>query len=124
MWWNTNINIIDNININYIISLLKQVNKGQLMTSFEHFYIQSHYYYNKLISEQNTAEWNPMYQLVFDIQLRRVSTWPRSERLASCLLSIPHFREHLQHIHTLLTFTGVYYRSIFLYFHNISIFSI
>ena len=35
--------------INNITSLLKQVNKVPLINSLEQFYIQSHYYHNKLI---------------------------------------------------------------------------
>ena len=39
------------------------------MNSIEQFYIQSHYFHNQFISEQNAGMQNAMYQIIFDRQL-------------------------------------------------------
>jgi len=49
--------------LNNFMSLTKQVNTGPLKKSFEQFCVQSQYYHNKLISEQNKRQRNTMYQL-------------------------------------------------------------
>ena len=48
--------------VNNIMSLLKQVNKGQLINSFKQFYFQFH-------SEQSVVEQNQIYELVLDLHL-------------------------------------------------------
>jgi hypothetical protein len=50
------------------MTLLKRVNKGPYVNSFEQFYIQLHAQYKKLVPEQNTGEFNPLFQLLYDIQ--------------------------------------------------------
>jgi hypothetical protein len=46
--------------INNSMSVLKQVNKGPSMNSFEQFYIQIYSYNNKRVPEQCTGEHNPI----------------------------------------------------------------
>jgi hypothetical protein len=48
------------------MELLKQINKTKFLIPFEQLYIQSHHHHKQLISEQNSGEYNPMYQLVYD----------------------------------------------------------
>ena len=43
-------------------------------------------------------------------------------RSTLCLLSIMSYSEHFQHIHTQLQFTGMYFATFILYFHNIFVF--
>lgn len=54
---------------NNIMSLLKLANNGPLLNPCEKFYIKSHYHQNKLIPKQNTREWNPIYQLIYDFHI-------------------------------------------------------
>jgi hypothetical protein len=47
------------------IELLKQINKTKFLIPFEQLYIPSHHHHHKqLIPEQNSGEYNLMYQLV------------------------------------------------------------
>jgi len=52
--------------INTTMSLLKLTTKTSTLILYEQFYMQSHYYHKELILEQNTGEYKPMYQLIFD----------------------------------------------------------
>jgi hypothetical protein len=45
------------------MALLKQINKTKFLIPYEHLYIESHHYHKQLIPEQNSSEYNPMYQL-------------------------------------------------------------
>jgi hypothetical protein len=45
---------------------LKQINKTKFLIPYEQLYIQSHYRHKQLIPEQNSGDYNPMYQLVYD----------------------------------------------------------
>jgi hypothetical protein len=51
------------------MELLKQINKTKLLIPHEQLYIQSHHHHKQLIPEQNSGEYNPMYQLVYDQQV-------------------------------------------------------
>jgi hypothetical protein len=70
--------IIDNLHeygdINDNMSMLKQTNKGPYMKTLEQFYIQLFAYNNKLIPEQNTGEYNPIFRFIYDIQKRHSPT--------------------------------------------------
>ena len=48
------------------MSFPRQITKTSLLIPYEQHYIQSHYYHKELISEQNTGENNPMYQMIFN----------------------------------------------------------
>jgi hypothetical protein len=54
--------------------LLKEVNKGPYMNSFEQFYIQLHAQNKKLVPEQNTGEYNPLFYLLYDIKRHHAIT--------------------------------------------------
>jgi len=51
-------------NINDTMTLLKQINKQNLLLPYEQMYIQSLYHNNVLIPEQHTNKFNPMFQLL------------------------------------------------------------
>jgi hypothetical protein len=51
------------------MELLKQINKTKFLIPYEQLYIQSHHHHKQLIPEQNSGEYNPMYQLVYDQQV-------------------------------------------------------
>jgi hypothetical protein len=58
------------------MELLKQINKTKFLIPYEQLYIQSHHHHKQLIPEQNSGEYNPMYQLVYDQQVKPLSTEP------------------------------------------------
>jgi hypothetical protein len=58
------------------MELLKQINKTKFPIPYEHLYIQSHHHHKLLIPEQNSSEYNPMYQLVYDQQVMPHRTKP------------------------------------------------
>ena len=64
--------IINNLHeygdINDNMSMLKQRNKEPYMNTLEQFYIQLFAYNNKLIPEQNTGDYNPIFRFIYDIQ--------------------------------------------------------
>jgi hypothetical protein len=64
--------IINNLHefrdINDNMSILKQTNKGPYMNTLEQFYIQLFAYNNKLIPEQNTGDYSPIFRFIYDIQ--------------------------------------------------------
>jgi hypothetical protein len=66
--------IINNLHeygdINDNMSMLKQINKGPYINTLEQFYIQLFAYNNKLIPEQNTGDYSPIFRLIYDIQKR------------------------------------------------------
>jgi hypothetical protein len=47
-----------------IMELLKHINKTKFLIPYEQLYIQSHHHHKQLIYEQNSGEYNPMYQQV------------------------------------------------------------
>jgi len=51
-------------NINYTMTLLKQINKLTLLLPYEQIYIQSLHHSNGLIPKQHLNEFNPMFQLL------------------------------------------------------------
>jgi hypothetical protein len=53
------------------MELLKQINKTKFLIPYEQLYIQSHHHHKQLIPEQNSGEYNPMYQLIYDQQSSR-----------------------------------------------------
>jgi hypothetical protein len=57
---------------------LKQVNKTKFLILYEQLYIQSHHQHKQLILEQNSGEHNPMYQLVYDQQVKPHPKKPRT----------------------------------------------
>jgi hypothetical protein len=59
------------------MELLKQINKTKFLIPYEQLYIQSHHHHNQLIPEQNSGEYNPMYQLVYDKQVLLHPAKPR-----------------------------------------------
>jgi hypothetical protein len=46
------------------LKLLKQIKKTEFLIPYEQLYIQSHHCHKQLIPEQNSGEYNPMYQLI------------------------------------------------------------
>jgi hypothetical protein len=58
------------------MELLKQINKTKFLIPYEQLYIQSHHHHKQQIPEQNSGEYNPMYQLVYDQQVMPHPTGP------------------------------------------------
>jgi hypothetical protein len=52
------------------MELSKQINKTKFLIPYEQLYIQSHHHHKQLIPEQNSGEYNPKYQLVYDQQVK------------------------------------------------------
>jgi hypothetical protein len=48
------------------MDILKQINKTKFLIPYDQLYIQSHHNHKQLIPEQNSDEYNPIYQLVYD----------------------------------------------------------
>jgi hypothetical protein len=59
------------------MELLKQINKTKFLIPEEQLYIQSHHHHKQLIPEQNSGEYNPMYQLFYEHQVMQHPTKPR-----------------------------------------------
>jgi hypothetical protein len=51
------------------MELLKQINKTKFLIPYEQLYIQSHHHHKQLLPQQNSGEYNPMYQLVYNQQV-------------------------------------------------------
>jgi hypothetical protein len=51
------------------MKLLKQINKTKYLIPYEQLYIQSRHHHKRLIPEENSDKYNPMYQLVYDQQV-------------------------------------------------------
>jgi hypothetical protein len=49
-----------------IMTLLKHIKHTPLFTPYEQYFIQTHHQQNKLITEQNPGEYNPLIQLEID----------------------------------------------------------
>jgi hypothetical protein len=62
--------------IHNTVELLKHINKTKLLIPYEQLHIQSHHHHKQLIPEQNSGEYNPMYQLVYDQQVTLHPTKP------------------------------------------------
>jgi hypothetical protein len=58
------------------MELLKQINKTTFLIQYEQLFIQSHHHHKQLIPEQNSGEYNSMYQLVYDQQVMQHPTKP------------------------------------------------
>jgi hypothetical protein len=58
------------------MELLKHINKTTFLIPYEQLYIQSHHHHKQLIPEQNSGEYNPMYQLIYDQQVMPHPTKP------------------------------------------------
>jgi hypothetical protein len=58
------------------MKLLKQIKKTKFLIPYEQLYIQSHHHHKQLIPEQNSGEYNPMCQLVYDQQVKPHPTKP------------------------------------------------
>jgi hypothetical protein len=58
------------------MELLKQINKAKFLIPYEQLYIQFHHHHKQLIPEQNSGEYKPMYQLVYDHQVMQHNTEP------------------------------------------------
>jgi hypothetical protein len=56
--------------------LLKQINKTKFLIPYEQLYIRSHHHHKKLIPEQNSGEYNQIYQLVYEQQVMPHPTEP------------------------------------------------
>jgi hypothetical protein len=54
----------------------QQINKTKFLIPYEQLYIQSHHHHKRLIPEQYSGEYNPMYQLVYDQQVKPRPTKP------------------------------------------------
>ena len=65
--------------INNTMYLLKQINKTSMLLPYEQVYIQTHQHHKQLISEQNTGEHNPIYQLIHDTFLTSLPTRPTDQ---------------------------------------------
>jgi hypothetical protein len=50
------------------MELLKHINKTKFLIPYEQLHIQSHHHHKQLIPEQNSGEYNPIHQLVYDQQ--------------------------------------------------------
>jgi hypothetical protein len=48
---------------------MEQINKTKFLIPYEQLYIQSHHHHEQLIPAQNSGEYNPMYQMVYDQQV-------------------------------------------------------
>jgi hypothetical protein len=51
-------------------------NRTKFLIPYEQLYIQSHHHHKQLIPEQYTGEYNPMYQLVYEQQVKPHPTQP------------------------------------------------
>jgi hypothetical protein len=58
------------------MELLKLINKTKFLIPYEQLYIQSHHHHKQLILEQNSGEYNPMNQVVYDQQVMPHATKP------------------------------------------------
>jgi hypothetical protein len=58
------------------MELLKQINKTKFLIPYEQLFIQSHHHHKQLMPEQNSGEYNPMYQMVYDQQVKPHPTEP------------------------------------------------
>jgi hypothetical protein len=58
------------------MELLKQINQTKFLIPYEQLYILSHHHHKQLIPEQNSSEYNLMYQLVYNQQVRPQPTKP------------------------------------------------
>jgi hypothetical protein len=50
------------------ISLLQSTQIGLHMNTLEQYYIQKYQYNNKLIPEQNSGEYSPLFEIAFNLQ--------------------------------------------------------
>jgi len=51
------------------MTLLKSINKMSMLTPFEQLFIQTFHYNGNLITQQDTGEQNPLFQLAMDTVL-------------------------------------------------------
>jgi hypothetical protein len=58
------------------MELLKQINKTKFLIPYKQLYIQPHQHHKQLIPEQYSGDCNPMYQLVYDQQVKPHPTKP------------------------------------------------
>jgi hypothetical protein len=58
------------------MELIKQINKTKFLIPYEQLYIPSQHNHKQLIPEQYSGEYNPMYQLVYDQQVKPHPTKP------------------------------------------------
>jgi hypothetical protein len=58
------------------LELLYQINKTKFLIPYEQLYIQSYHHHKQLILEQNSGEYNQMYQLVYGQQVTPHPTKP------------------------------------------------
>jgi hypothetical protein len=58
------------------MELLKQINKTKFLIPYEQLYNQSHHHHKQLIPKQYSGEYNLMYQLVYDQQVKPHPTKP------------------------------------------------
>jgi hypothetical protein len=58
------------------MELVKRINKRTFLIPYEQLYIQSHHRHKQLNPEQNSGEYNLMYQLVYDQQVMAQPTKP------------------------------------------------
>jgi hypothetical protein len=58
------------------MELLKQTSRATFPIPYEQLYIQSHHHHKQLIPEQNSGEYNPIYQLVYNQQVMLHDTKP------------------------------------------------
>ena len=63
------------------MSFLHNMNEGTDTNYLEQFCIQWCSYNNKLTSEQNTLERNPLFQLAYDLQLQHANMWHNGKSL-------------------------------------------
>jgi hypothetical protein len=57
------------------MNLLQLIQKGSRMNTLEQYYIQKYQCNKKLIPEQNTGEYNPLFKIAFDLQWWHADTW-------------------------------------------------
>jgi hypothetical protein len=60
------------------MSLLHPVHKSRQMNSSENFYIQLLQWHNTIINEQSEKHENPLFDLLYDMQIKHACAWPTS----------------------------------------------
>jgi hypothetical protein len=61
-------------NVHDTMTLLQHVTWGPYMNILEEFYIQQYSFGNKLLGEQYPGDRNPLFELIYDLQLRHATT--------------------------------------------------
>ena len=49
------------------MKLIKHINSPKMLLPYEQLFIESYHHHEHLVPEQHTLDFNPLYQLIFDI---------------------------------------------------------